>query len=53
MAWFEVYMEVDGKAGADKTVQAKTDDLRRFAGFFVNATGGDRLDQWTRSVSGW
>jgi len=52
LAWFEVYMEVDGKAGADKTVLAKADDLRRFAQFFFEATGGDNIDQWTRSVSG-
>ena len=52
LAWFDVYMHVDGKAGADKTVEAKTEDLRRFARFFLKATGGDQLDQWTRSVSG-
>ena len=40
LAWFEVYMEVDGGAGADKTVEAKTEDLRRFAQFFLKATGG-------------
>ena len=51
LAWFELYMKVDGNAGADKTVQGKTDDLRRFAQFFFDATGGDQIDQWTRSVS--
>lgn len=44
-------MEVDGNAGADKTVQGKKEDLRRFMEFFLEATGGDQIDQWTRSVS--
>ncbi len=44
-------MEIEGKAGSDNTIAAKTIDLTKFLSFFQHTTHMDDPHQWTRSVT--
>ena len=51
VAWFNLYLTLEGAAGSANTLDAKKRDLGHFLSFFLNATGGDHPDQWTRSLT--
>jgi integrase/recombinase XerD len=51
VAWFSLYMAVEAGASADNTFKAKRRDLEGFLNYFRQATGSDRPDLWTRSLS--
>ena len=51
VAWFNLYMQIEGTAGSPNTAQAKQRDLRGFLDYFTAALGSDRPDQWTRSIT--
>jgi len=50
--WFNAYMALEAGANADNTIAAKTRDLSAFLDFFAEATGSDRADLWTPSITG-
>lgn len=49
--WFNLYLSIEGKAGADNTFQAKRRDLEVFVSFLQESAGTDHPDQWTRSLT--
>ena len=51
VAWFNLYLTLEGAAGSPNTLDAKKRDLGHFLSFFLDATGGDQPDQWTRSLT--
>ena len=51
VAWFNLYLTLEGAAGSANTLDAKKRDLGHFLSFFLNATGGHHPDQWTRSLT--
>ena len=51
VAWFNLYLALEAAAGSPNTLEAKQRDLGHFLTFFLDATGGDHPDQWTRSLT--
>ena len=51
IAWFKIYMAVEGGEPGSHTHKAKAADLSRFANYFQEMTGADQVNQWTRSIS--
>jgi integrase/recombinase XerD len=51
LAWFNLYMQIEGTAGSPNTARAKQRDLAGFLHYFTAAVGADHPDQWTRSLT--
>jgi integrase/recombinase XerD len=51
VAWCNLYLGIEGRAGSDNTSLAKKRDLEAFLGFLLGSAGRDHPDQWTRSVT--
>jgi len=51
-AWFSLYMGLEAGANAENTIRAKTRDLQTFLGYFIDTTGANHPDEWTRSITG-
>ena len=51
VVWLSLYMEIEGTAGSDNTIAAKTIDFTKFLHYFQQTTHTDHPDQWTRSVT--
>ena len=45
LAWFNLYMGIEGGAGADNTFEAKKRDLEAFLTFLMEAAGTDQPDR--------
>jgi integrase/recombinase XerD len=51
VAWFNLYMGIEGNAGSDNTAKAKKSDLENFLGYLGRVAGVAHPDGWTRSVT--
>ena len=51
LAWCNLYLGIEGRAGSDNTFLAKKRDLEAFLSFLIGSAGSDHPDQWTRSVT--
>ena len=51
VAWFNLYMGIEGSAGSDNTLAAKKADLEVFLGYLGRVAGITHPDGWTRSVT--
>ena len=51
VAWFNLYMGIEGRAGSEHTFAAKKRDLETFLSFLQTSAGTDHPDQWTRSLT--
>ena len=51
VAWFNLYLTLEGTAGSPNTLDAKKRDLGHFLSFLLDAVGDDQPDQWTRSLT--
>jgi site-specific recombinase XerD len=50
-AWRRVYQELEGKAKADNTREAKRRDLDLFFHYFDQHVSSDQVDDWTKPVT--
>jgi len=51
IAWFSLYLGIEGRAGSEHTFIAKQHDIEKFLRFLKSAAGTDHPDVWTRSVT--
>jgi integrase/recombinase XerD len=51
VAWFELYLAIEGGPKDGNTFKAKKRDLQEFVTYLTTAAGTDHPDQWTRSIT--
>lgn len=51
VAWFELYLAIEGGPKDGNTFKAKKRDLQQFVDYLTTAAGTDQPDQWTRSLT--